>query len=334
VSVRSKAVQFSAPRTVELVGVDVPEPGRGEALLRVRYSGISAGTEMLAYRGEVDADLPLDEKLGALGGTFSFPFRFGYSCVGTVERSSGRLPEGARVFAFHPHQAHFVAPEADLIEIGSDDLRSATMLPYVETALQITLDAGAVAHSSVVVSGLGVLGILTGALLARAGATVIGIEPSPFRREVAAHFGIETADPSDAGDVIGRLSPAGVGLAVEASGNPAALAGVLDLLAHEGVVLVASWYGSKPVALPLGGRFHRRRLTIRSTQVSTIPAHLSGTWTIERRRTVAVTLLDELPLKRLATHQFPLARAAEAFALVDKGEPDLIHAALSYEEGV
>ena len=333
-TVQSKAVQFSAPRTVELVGVDVPEPGRGEALVRVHYSGISAGTEMLAYRGEVDAELPLDEKLGALGGTFKFPFRFGYSCVGTVEKSSGRLPEGTNVFAFHPHQAHFVVPEADLIEIGTDDLRSATMLPYVETALQITLDAGAVAHNVVLVSGLGVLGILTGALLARAGATVIGIEPNPFRREVAGHFGIETGDPSDVDDLIGRFAPNGVGLAVEASGNPVALAGLLDLLAHEGIVLVASWYGTKPVALPLGGRFHRRRLTIRSTQVSTIPAHLSGTWTFERRRTVAVSLLGELPLKRLATHEFPLARAADAFATVDRGEPDLIHAALSYEEGV
>ena len=51
----------------------------------------------------------------------------------------------------------------------------------------------------------------------------------------------------------------------------------LNMLAHEGTLLIASWFGTKPVVLPLGGAFHRRRLTIRSTQVSTVPARLSGT---------------------------------------------------------
>ena len=36
-----------------------------------------------------------------------------------------------------------------------------------------------------------------------------------------------------------------VGLVIEASGNPAALAGGLDLLAHEGTLLVTSWYGTR-----------------------------------------------------------------------------------------
>ena len=53
-------------------------------------------------------DLPIDERIGSLGGTFSYPFPYGYSCVGEVERSAGPVPAGTLVFAFHPHQDRFV----------------------------------------------------------------------------------------------------------------------------------------------------------------------------------------------------------------------------------
>jgi threonine dehydrogenase-like Zn-dependent dehydrogenase len=108
----------------------------------------------------------------------------------------------------------------------------------------------------------------------------------------------------------------------------------LDMLAHEGTLLVASWFGVKPVVLPLGGAFHRRRLTIRSTQVSTIPARLSTRWTVSRRRLAAAELLPELPLAQLSTHVFPFSRAAEAFRAVDEGTPGLMHAVLDYKGAV
>jgi threonine dehydrogenase-like Zn-dependent dehydrogenase len=105
----------------------------------------------------------------------------------------------------------------------------------------------------------------------------------------------------------------------------------LDLLAHEGTLLVASWFGTKPVVLPLGGAFHRRRLTIRSTQVSTVPARLSGTWSRSRRRQETVELLGELPLAQLCTHVFDFCDAADAFRAVDQGKPGLMHAVLNYD---
>jgi threonine dehydrogenase-like Zn-dependent dehydrogenase len=123
-----------------------------------------------------------------------------------------------------------------------------------------------------------------------------------------------------------------VPLVVEASGRPEVLAASLAPLAHEGTALVCSWYGTKPVALPLGGDFHRRRLAIRSTQVSTIPSHLAGRWDRRRRREAARSLLSELPLDCLATHEFPFERAPDAYAAVAGGAPGLIHAALRYEQ--
>jgi hypothetical protein len=85
------------------------------------------------------------------------------------------------------------------------------------------------------------------------------------------------------------------------------------------------------VVLPLGGAFHRRRLTIRSTQVSTIPARQSGIWTRSRRRQETVALITELPLAQLCTDVFDFGHAAEAFRAVDQGKPGLMHAVLNYD---
>ncbi len=329
---RARALTFVAPRQVRVEPVELPEPASGQVVVRVTHSGISAGTELLAYRGELEPGLPLDEALGSLAGTFDFPFRYGYSCVGRVEESAGHLTPGTLVFAYHAHQDRVVVAADDLIPVGDVDPREATLLPLLETALQVSLDAGVVAHQPVVVFGLGAVGTLTAALLARNGAVVAGVDPRDWRRAAAAGFGVPVLAPDDVGDWAADASDGrGVPLVVEASGNPDALPGALALLGHEGVVLVASWYGAQRVPLQLGSTFHRRRLTIRSTQVSTIPAAQQDRWTVPRRRAVAAALLAELPLAALATHEFPFADAARAYAALDDGASGLIHAALLYE---
>ena len=328
---KAHALSFVAPSRVEIVVLELPETLPGQTLVTTRYSGISSGTELLAYRGQIDPSLPLDDTLGALSGTFAYPFRYGYSCVGTVEDGAEDLPEGSLVFAFHPHQDRFVTATSDLVPLGEIDARIGTLVPLVETALQISLDAGQVRDELVVVLGLGVVGILTAALLQRAGAQVVAGEPSAWRRDAAAEFGVRAVEPAALPDLVAEeTAGAGVPLVVEVSGNPGSLASSLRLLAHEGTALVASWYGTKDVPLPLGAEFHRRRLVIRSTQVSTIPAHLSRRWTVERRRQVVRRLLQELPLSVLATHQFAFHDAATAFAFLDGGPEGLLHAALAY----
>jgi 2-desacetyl-2-hydroxyethyl bacteriochlorophyllide A dehydrogenase len=326
----ARAVSFADARLVNVVDVALEPPKEGEVLVRTLWSGISSGTEMLAYRGELDPLLPVDETIGALSGTFTYPFRYGYSCVGRVERSHARLREGDLVFAFQPHQDAFVARADDVLTLGDVDPRTATLFPLVEAALQAALDAGSVLGEDVVVTGLGAVGVLTALLLQRSGAHVLAAEPQPWRRALAEELGLQTVAPSDLQDAVSARTGGGVAVVIEATGRPETLADVLDVLAHEGEVLVVSWYGTKEARLPLGGHFHRRRLTIRSSQVSTIPARLSGRWTVGRRRAAARALLTELPVAALATHAYPLAQAAEAFAAVDQAEPGLMHAALCY----
>jgi threonine dehydrogenase-like Zn-dependent dehydrogenase len=316
--VPARVLYHTGPRRVEIREQPAPRPAAGEVLVRTLCSGISGGTERLVYRGEVPAELALDDMIGALGGTFSYPFAYGYACVGQVAGS------GQVVFAFHPHQDVFAARAADLIELPAMDPASATLLPLVETALQVTLDAGTGYRDRVIVLGAGVLGLLTALLLQRSGWRPLIAEPQAWRRELASGLGATAAAPEE-------LAAERVPLVIDATGNPDAPAMALNMLAHEGVLLIASWFGVKPVTLPLGGAFHRRRLTIRSTQVSTVPARLSGTWTLSRRRRETVELLGQLPLAALCTHVFAFDDAADAFRAVDQGIPGLMQAVLDYD---
>jgi 2-desacetyl-2-hydroxyethyl bacteriochlorophyllide A dehydrogenase len=329
--VKARAVHFVAPRRVALREVELPVVSGDRVLVGTELSGISAGTELLAYRGEVDPQLALDGTLGALAGTFAYPFRYGYCAVGRVLRPAGSLREGERVFAFHPHQDRFVVDAGDVFPTDGVEPGAAVLYPAVETALQVCLDAAPRLGETVVVVGLGTVGILIAALLPRAGAMVVASEPQPARRAAAAAFGVRALAPGEVGEAVAEATAGrGADLVVEASGNPEALAWSLGLLAHEGTALVCSWYGTRTATLPLGGGFHRRRLAIRSTQVSTLPAALTARWDRQRRAGAAWRLVRELPLSTLTTHEFPFERAAEAYACVDRGGDGLVHAVLRY----
>src|SRR4051794_41448819 len=107
----ARRLLFVAPRRVELAPVDVPEPGSGQVLVRTLRSGISTGTELLCYRGLLDPELSLDERIGALGGSVAYPFPYRHSCVRSVEGPAGAASPGALVLPLHPHPDRFPASE-------------------------------------------------------------------------------------------------------------------------------------------------------------------------------------------------------------------------------
>src|SRR6201996_6360020 len=154
----ARALFHTAPRHVEIRELPTPRPAAGEVLVRTMSSGISGGTERLVYRGEIPADLALDDTIDALGGTFSYPFAYGYACVGEVVES------GQRVFAFHPHQDVFTAPAGELVPLPAVDPAVATLFPLVETALQVTLDRGSGYRDRVIGLVAGGPGALSGLL--------------------------------------------------------------------------------------------------------------------------------------------------------------------------
>ncbi|MDQ6859505.1 MAG: zinc-binding alcohol dehydrogenase [Chloroflexota bacterium] len=324
---------FPRARAVELRSEALAETGPGDVRVRAVLSAISQGTEMLVYRGEVDADLALD--LPTLTGGYGFPLKYGYASVGRavgVGRDVRDVREGDLVFALHPHQDEYVVPASfvhGLADKATPD--EGVFLANLETAINVVLDAKPRLGEVVAVFGQGVVGLLITQLLRRSGARVIAVEPSALRRSFAERCGAGTTVASgDAALVRGATGGRGADIAIDASGSPTALQHAIDCVAPEGTVVVCSWYGEKPVPLDLGGRFHRGRVRLVSSQVGRIDPSLGPRWDRERRVALAVELLGELVLGELITHRIPFARAAEAYALLDGGGGETVQVVLDY----
>jgi len=327
------AVWFPRARSVELRTETLAETGADEVRVRAVLSAISHGTEMLVYRGEVDADLALD--LPSLVGGFGFPLKYGYASVGravAVGRDVAGVREGDLVFALHPHQDEYVVRQSLVHRLPDRTApEQGVFLANLETAINVVLDAKPRLGEVVAVFGQGVVGLLVTQLLRRSGARVVAVEPSALRRSFAERCGAEAAIvPGDASLLRSLTGGRGADVAIDASGNPSALQEAIECVAPEGTVVVCSWYGEKPVALDLGGRFHRGRVRLISSQVGRIDPSLAPRWDRERRLELATALLGELILAELITHRIPFARAAEAYALVDHWDAETIQVVLDY----
>jgi 2-desacetyl-2-hydroxyethyl bacteriochlorophyllide A dehydrogenase len=334
--VRRQALVFAAPRRVEIVDEAAPTPPAGHVLVRTRVSAVSAGTELLVYRGELPAGRPLDESLPALAGArFAYPARYGYAAVGDVAAVGEGVPavwQGRRVFAFHPHASAFVAPVAEVLEVPAGlDAERAALFASMETAVNLVLDAAPRLGERVAVLGQGVIGLLATALLARfpLGALVV-VDAHAARARRGRALGA-TAAVGDVADARAALGADGADVTLELTGNPAALDAAIALTGREGRVVVGSFYGDKRATVDLGAHFHRGRLTLASSQVSHLPPALAGRWDRARRRDVAWDALARLDAAALVTHRFALGRAAEAYARLDAAPADTLQVLLTYE---
>ncbi len=335
-AVEARAVWLTAPHTAELRAEAVPPPGPGEVRVRPVASAISQGTEMLVYRGEVASGTILD--LPTLAGSFDFPIKYGYASVGRVEEVGSAeidLAPGDLAFTLHPHQDAYVAPVAFVRRLPPElPPESGLFVANLETALNALLDAPVRLGERVVILGQGVVGLLIGLLARQNGAErVIVADDYEGRRRLAGDLGADAAlvPDNDLADRVRDLTQGrGADLVFEASGNPAALQSAIGAIATEGTVVVCSWYGTKTVALELGGHFHRERVRIRSSQVGRLDPGLGPRWNHARRSNTVLDLLPRLSLDRLVSQRFPFERAAEAYRLVDEHPEETVQVVLSY----
>ncbi|OVE86251.1 zinc-dependent alcohol dehydrogenase [Natronolimnobius baerhuensis] len=335
----ARTLYFTAPRTVAVRRQPVPEPGPNEVRVRTTVSAISAGTEGLIYRGDAPANLPADSELEALTGDLSFPLSYGYAAVGEVTAVGKNVSESwleRRVFAYNPHESHFCAPTDDLLVVPEDiSNREAAFVANLETAVTFLLDGAPLLGERVAVLGQGVVGLLTTAVLAEMPLeTLVTFDAYERRRERSEALSADRSlDPLEFEIREGVEAVAGerTDLTYELSGNPDALDGAIAATGYDGRVIVGSWYGTKPTTLDLGGHFHRDRLEIESSQVSTIAPSLRGRWSRERRHEVVWDWLRQLEVESLLTHEFPLEDAGRAYELLEERPEEAIQVVLTYE---
>src|SRR5574341_2218416 len=76
-----RTIYFTAPRRVELREESLPALGADEVLVETLCSAISAGTEMLVYRGQFPKEV---DAVDSISSGLHYPTPYGYACVGRV----------------------------------------------------------------------------------------------------------------------------------------------------------------------------------------------------------------------------------------------------------
>ncbi|QCJ47985.1 zinc-binding alcohol dehydrogenase [Haloprofundus sp. MHR1] len=344
----ARSVTFAAPREVRVAESEIPTPDSDEVLVETTYSAVSPGTELLIYRGDAPRELKADETISALDGSLDYPLRYGYAAVGTVAAVGADVDEawtGRRVFAFRPHESHFCASPSELHAVPDDcSMATAALLPNVESAVNFAMDGRPMVGERVAVFGQGLVGLLTTAVLSSFPlGELVTVDEIGERRQLSREFG---ADESIAPEEVGeRFDPSGppdggargragdgADLTFELSGNPAALDAAVGATGYDGRVVVGSWYGTKPATLDLGGRFHRSRIRLENSQVSTLDPSLRGRWDSDRRLDVAWDYLAELDVERLLTHRVPVDDAERAYELLDSNAEAAVGILFTYRD--
>ncbi|GAA5089371.1 zinc-binding alcohol dehydrogenase [Microbacterium yannicii] len=285
------------PGEGEFRSESLPVPTGSEASVRTLWTGISRGTEVLVARGEVPASERDRMRAPFQGGDFPFPVKYGYLNVGRVEEGPADLT-GRPVFALVPHQSRYVVPVEALVPVPEGvPPRRAVLAGAVETAVNVLWDVAPLVGDRVVVVGAGMIGCAI-ARVARGipgiGVTLIDVDPAKERlaRELGADFMLAPTQPQPEPEIQTQPQPE-ADVVIEASGSGAGLELALRLASTDGEVIVASWYGSRPVPITLGADFHSRRLTIRSSQVGAVSSRRRSTRTTRDRLGVALRLLED-----------------------------------------
>ena len=286
------------PGCAELRVETLLEPTAEQVRVRTLHSGISRGSETLVYRGEVPVSEYRRMRAPFQSGDFPGPVKYGYSSVGVVEAGPAAL-RGRAVFCLFPHQSHYVVP-ADAVHLLPDGVppARAVLAANLETAINVLWDAAPLLGDRISVVGGGAVGLLIAWLAGRLpGCAVQVVDTQVARRDVAQRLGVDFAVP--------EAARGEADLVVHASGRSEGLATALRLAAFEATVVELSWYGQRDVSVALGGAFHSRRLTLKSSQVSQVAVAQRSRWSHRRRIELALSLLTERTLDALITDAAP-----------------------------
>ncbi|HLI16492.1 MAG TPA: zinc-binding alcohol dehydrogenase [Acidimicrobiales bacterium] len=319
----ARALWFTAARNAELIEEPVAAPRGDEVTVRAIVSLVSAGTELLVYRGE----LPAEDDLGlaTCKGSFGFPVKYAYQVVGQVVAAGedADYRPGDVVFARHPHQELFTMTSTGWLlrrVPATVSPERAAFVNLLEVALNCMLDVPVRFGDVVAVYGQGVVGSFCAQLARRTAGVLVVVDPIAQRREAALRWGADAAvTPEEAPETIARLSGGrGADVCIEASGAPPALQDAIRAAGQEATIAEVSFFGARDVHLRLSPEFHYRRQRIVSSQVSSVGSGLQPRWDFARRNAAAFGILEQEWLETPVSHRIPFDRAPEAYRIIDE----------------
>lgn len=340
-------VRFCAPRQAQVVEFEDDTPGAQQYRIETLFSGISAGTELTAYRGTnpyLNRRWVEQERLFVSGGsTVDFPIDgAGYEEVGTiVEAGPDADPSlvGEVIWGDWGHRSSCVRDEEWVrarVLPGGLDPKLGIFAKIAAIGLNAVLDADIHVGETVVVFGAGVPGQIVAQLARLNGGRVIVVDPDESRRALALRLGAKLAlDPiadDVAGVVKGLTDHRGADVVVEMSGSYLALQEAIRTVAYSSRVIVAGFYQGEGSALRLGEEFHHNRVNLVGSQISGVSAALQHRWDeLRMSQTVLALARDgELNLHDLISHTVTSTDAPAAFEMIDSSPSGVLQVVIDY----
>jgi threonine dehydrogenase-like Zn-dependent dehydrogenase len=342
-----QVVTFEGPRKVGIREYEERPLQPDEVRLRTLYSGISAGTELTAYRGSNPylSKRWDDERRLFLEGDVSLqhPIEgWGYEEVGEVAEVGSDVTEvqlGEVVWGTWGHKSTTVVHE---------DWAAQRRLPHgVDPMLGIFSRIGAIALNAVLdadvhvgeyvaVFGQGVPGLISGQLARLNGGTVIAVDGIARRLELAKSLGaahvVDFTKASPAEEIKALTENRGADVCIEISGSYRALHEAIRSTAYNSKVVSSGFYQGEGTGLCLGEEFHHNRVNVVSSQIFGVSLALDHRWTVGRLERTVMSLAAEqkIGLKQLVTHVFALEEADEAFRLLDEDPAEAVQVVLEF----
>jgi 2-desacetyl-2-hydroxyethyl bacteriochlorophyllide A dehydrogenase len=341
-------VQFSAIREVELVEIAAQPLTPGSVRIATWYSGISAGTELTAYRGTnpyLTSTWDSERRLFVPGEpSFGYPVTgWGYSEVGQVTEVADDVTDvqvGDVVHGIWGHRSDAVLPAAQvagrLVPADVDPILG-TFARVGAIALNSVLAADVRIGEHVAIFGQGVIGLLATRLATLAGGRVTAVDTLAIRLATAEIFGaVHTVDalrPGGAGELIRKLTGGGADSAIELSGADRALHEAIRSVVPEGLVAASGFYQGGAPNLRLGEEFHHNRVRIVASQISGVPVSLGGRWDQPRlvRTVMELVFRGAIDAGSLVSDIVPASEVGDVFARLDGGDAEILQAVLRFD---
>ena len=262
---QTKQIIFTKPYVAELLEVDYEKPKANEVTVELEYSAISAGTEKANYIGLRNGPAVSED------GEPIFPRTTGYSAAGhiiAVGEAVSDLAVGDKVVVYWgKHKKRITVGRNQVVKIPEGVSEKEASMAFIATfplaAIRKTkLEIG----ESVLVMGLGILGIFAVELAKAAGAyPIIAVDPVKERRDIAlqlgADYAIDPTEPNFADQVI-ALSDGGVNVCIEVTGLGIGLVQALDCMKMMGRVALLGCTRSSKFEIDYYAKVHGRGVSL------------------------------------------------------------------------
>lgn len=332
---RMKAAVCVEPRRIEMQEVDVPEPGPGEVLVRIKSTGLCGS--------DVDGYLNRHPMIG-------YPIVLGHECSGVIAELGaevnnvaagdevivepfficGKCPDCltgnysfCRDLQIIGHQipgsmADYMVAQAMFVHPKPSNLswEEAAVAEPVTGALHAVKRCGVGIGDLVAIIGCGTIGVMAMQHSVNAGAEVIISDLSPSKLQVAERLGAHHTVHASSEDIHDRVMEItggrGADIVIEAVGEPSTLADTIPLCRKGGTIMLIGWSGNAT------DPYNLTDLTLREL---TVMGTMGFCW--DHRTSLALLERGAVKVAPIISHRIPLANVEEGINLLHSGGPDV-----------